>query len=146
MICITRTSDFSAQFGNGPDLTALIDIVFIVVVFLLLTANTSLLTLPVELPKTDSEIESLSVEQKRILISIKPTTPHWSLRIESDTTEQHHETWEKFESALLALSSRENTHLLIATDKEANASLLLKLLAFLNAHELNNTQILMEAQ
>lgn len=149
MIRVSRTSELS----TGPDLTALIDIVFIVVVFLLLTANTSLLSLPVEVPKTDHAIDTLSSEQLQILISIKPSTPHWSLRIESannkvTTTdnEEHHESWKSFRSSLLSHTNKSNAHLLIATDKETNASLLLQLLAFLNEHKISNTQILMEAQ
>lgn len=146
MIRVSRTAEFSSKFSDGPDLTALIDIVFIVVVFLLLTANTSLLTLPVELPKTNSDIKDLSIEQKQLLISIKPNSPHWSLRIVSGKDEQHYEHWKDFEYDLIAHTSQENIGLLVATDNTANAALLLQLLAFLNANELSNTQILMDPQ
>lgn len=152
MIRVSHSSNYNSQFTSqlkdGPDLTGLIDIVFIVVVFLLLTANTSLLSLPVEVPETDSAIETLSVEQKPLLISIKASAPHWSLASANrkEEEQQNYDSWASFESALLSHTTQENTRLLIATDKDANAALLLKLLAFLNANALSNTEILMETE
>lgn len=42
------------DFGLTPDLTPLLDIIFIVMVFLLLTASVRLESLEVALPTTDS--------------------------------------------------------------------------------------------
>ena len=141
--------------STGPDLTALIDIVFIVVVFLLLTANTPLLSLPVDIPSTDSQIEKALTTKQSILISLKADAPQWRLTIGHDSgdasneeprvEEQYHD-WPAFKSALLKHIEQSPKGLLIATDRETNAELLLQLLALLNERGLSDAQILMEPE
>ena len=54
----------------GLELTPLIDIIFIVVVFLLLTANHRLLSLPVDIPDTDQTVSELEAGPQRLLITL----------------------------------------------------------------------------
>jgi len=139
----------------GPDLTALIDIVFIVVVFLLLTANTPLLSLPVDIPSTDNQIEKAVSTKQSIVISLKAESPHWHITIPSEGRSEpennlglggRYDDWPSFKSALLLHVEQSPKTLLVATDRETNAALLLQLLALLNERGLSDAQILMEPE
>ncbi|MEF1291304.1 ExbD/TolR family protein, partial [Vibrio sp. M260118] len=57
------------RFGLTPDLTPLLDIIFIVMVFLMLTAAVKLDSLEVDLPTTDSQVVS-EVDTKSLTINI----------------------------------------------------------------------------
>jgi len=62
---------------SGLDLTPLIDIIFIVLVFLLLTANPKLLSLPIEVP--DISATTLSPQaQTQLTVSVLPQAPFWA--------------------------------------------------------------------
>lgn len=141
--------------NTGPDLTALIDIVFIVVVFLLLTANTPLLSLPVDIPSTDSQINQAVKTKQSITISLKADAPQWHLVIEPESSDASNKEigsaaqyydWLAFKTALLTHTEQSPKSLLIATDRETDAELLLQLLALLNEHGLSDAQILMEPE
>jgi biopolymer transport protein ExbD len=141
--------------STGPDLTALIDIVFIVVVFLLLTANSSLLSLPVDIPNTDSQIEKMVQTKQSRTISLKADTPKWQLIVTGKGSDdlsdkkllnQQYNDWFSFKSALLLQLEQSPKSLLIATEPETNAELLLQLLALINERGLSDAQILMEPE
>ncbi|MFT7374220.1 MAG: biopolymer transport protein ExbD [Oleiphilaceae bacterium] len=141
--------------STGPDLTALIDIVFIVVVFLLLTANSPLLSLPIDIANTDSQIENMVEKKQSITISLKANAPKWQLSIarkgsddsgDKKSINEQYNDWSSFKSALLLQLEQSPKSLLIATEPETNAELLLQLLALINEHGLSDAQILMEPE
>ncbi|WP_144206762.1 ExbD/TolR family protein [Shewanella donghaensis] len=121
------------------DLTPLIDIIFIVLVFLLLTANTQLLTLPVDVPtEADSELTALS-QQQHIAINIMMTEPHWAI------DGQIFEHLDDFETAFIsAISEQPDIKVVVAADKSAPVQPLMNVLALLQRQQISNTQILME--
>lgn len=127
-------------FSTSLELTPLIDIIFIVVVFLLLTANTQLLSLPVEIPDNDSNAETATVSDQTTLITLQATHPLWGIN------EQQFDDWQAFETALLNKVSNDpaNQHINIAAAHNANVEPLIKLLALLNEKQVANTQILMK--
>ena len=123
----------------GLDLTPLIDIIFIVLVFLLLTANTQLLSLPVELPTQTSTTLTAITQDKNLTINVLETQPHWAL--DGVTFND----FDKFESAFIQqYSSQTSAKVIIAADKSAQVQPLMTLLALLQEQEISNTQILME--
>lgn len=135
----------SPQSGNAgwrsltPDITPLLDIIFIVLVFLLLTANIPLQSLEVDLPKTDSEALGALTDTKSMTINMLAGTPAWAL----EGTE--YEDWQQFKPALTAqVAALKETDLVLASDKDVTVDSMLKLLAFLQEHEITATQILME--
>lgn len=141
--------------STGPDLTALIDIVFIVVVFLLLTANSPLLSLPIDIPNTDSKIESMVKTNQSLTISLKANTPKWQLTVtekgsndlgDKKLLNEQYNDWPSFKSELLLQLEQSPKPLLIATEPETNAELLLQLLALINERGLSDAQILMEPE
>jgi len=132
-----------APLGDGPELTPLIDIVFIVVVFLLLTANAQLLSLPVELPDTDSPLQDMTLRAEPITVAIKATSPHWIIDVQDRGTDQF-EDWEDFKDSLLRLSRESDRHFQVTPEADASSEKLLQVLALFNAHKITDVQILME--
>ncbi|MBU3824203.1 MAG: biopolymer transporter ExbD [Candidatus Oceanisphaera merdipullorum] len=122
-----------------PDITPLLDIIFIVLVFLLLTANIPLQSLEVDLPKTDSAALSSISDKKSMTINMLAGTPAWALEGEQ------YDDWEQFKPALIAqVAALKETDLILASDKDVTVDSMLKLLAFLQEQEITATQILME--
>lgn len=122
----------------SPDITPLLDIIFIVLVFLLLTANIPLQSLEVDLPKTDSEALSRVQDSKSITINLLAGNPAWALQGEQ------YENWEEFKPVLQGQAAAlKETDLILASDKDVTVDSMLKLLAFLQEHQIQATQILM---
>jgi len=132
-------SETQSSALQGLDLTPLIDIIFIVLVFLLLTANTQLLSLPVDVPtEANANLSTLSHE-KNIAINILTIEPHWAI---DGTTYQH---FDDFEAAFIHLfSANPKLKVIVAADKSAPVQPLMNVLALLQRQQISNTQILME--
>lgn len=123
----------------GLDLTALIDIIFIILVFLLLTANTQLLSLPVEVP-TESTSQLAPISQvENITVNVLASKPHWAI------DGVPFDDFTEFESAFIKqYQSQSEAKVIIAADKTAPVQPLMTLLALLQRQAITNTQILME--
>lgn len=124
----------------GLELTPLIDIIFIVVVFLLLTANHRLLSLPVDIPDTDQTVSELEAGPQRLLITLYQDSPQWGIG------EQRYNHWQEFQSRLSPQLDDQNRPVTVAPDSRASVESLVKLLALLNDRQMTDTQILMEAK
>jgi len=131
--------------NNGPELTPLIDIVFIVIVFLLLTANVQMLSLPVDIPDTDSQLAIAQPEKQSLTVAVRSTPPHWEINVNEFGTNQY-EDWLEFKDSLILQLNKPSSTLLITPDAEASAENLLQLLALLNENAFSNIQIMMEAK
>lgn len=119
-----------------PDLTPLLDIIFIVMVFLLLTAAVKFESLDVSLPTTDSSMTS-TVDKQSITVNILANEPYWALE------GKHYIDWNNFTQALLDESSNKRP-IIIGADKTAEVQHLVKLLAFLQDNGIAATQLLTE--
>ena len=127
------------ELCTSLELTPLIDIIFIVVVFLLLTANSRLLSLPVDIPASDDAVASENSDQNSLTISIFRSAPVWAIE------QQRFENWDEFKQVLLKrISANQQQTLAIAAEHDAEVEPLLKLLALLNQQQVTNTRILME--
>lgn len=129
-----------STLGSSFDLTALIDIIFIVVVFLLLTANTQLLSVTVDIPESDTAEQLALNTDQTITLSLKATAPFWAI---NKTT---YDNWSEFKEALLPVlvSGPSDRQFNIAADKKAAVEPLINLLSLLNEQGVTNTQILVE--
>ena len=85
MISIGNEED--SGFSFGPDLTPLLDVVFIVMVFLLFTANAQTLSLPVNLPQATQQEASISNEPKTLTVSILDEEQAWAIGEGNDVPE-----------------------------------------------------------
>ncbi|KXO12895.1 Biopolymer transport protein ExbD1 [Moritella sp. JT01] len=123
-----------------PDLTPLLDIIFIVMVFLLLTASIKLQTLEVDLPTSDNAVTS-EVDNKSVTINILAQAPYWALQGEQFSD------WESFTTALVKLvTDKSDAEIVIASDKTAQIQHMVKLLAFLQKNKISATQLLIEEE
>ncbi|MEJ2763724.1 biopolymer transporter ExbD [Photobacterium sp. MCCC 1A19761] len=121
-----------------PDLTPLIDIIFIVMVFLLLTASVKLQSLEVELPQTDTRALQ-TTEADPVTINLMAHAPYWALQ------GKPFETWDAFSQALLnEVKTHPDKPVVIGADKSGSVEHMLKLLAFLQQQDIKATQLLME--
>lgn len=133
-----RVSQESEAESILPDLTPLLDIIFIVMVFLLLTASIKLQTLEVDLPTSDTTAIS-EVDNKSVTINILANAPYWALQGEQ------FDDWDGFKKALVSLVTVDpEADILIASDKTAQIQHMVKLLAFLQENQISATQLLIE--
>lgn len=119
-----------------PDLTPLLDVIFIVLVFFLLTANQPLLEMPVDLPATEESLAPATAEQRREVI-ILDQTGQWYYRNRLQTD---------FASLKQQLIGDSPQHLDLALHKQAPLADFLQLMALLNQLQITDTQILMETK
>ncbi len=121
------------------DMTPLIDIIFIVLVFLLLTANVPLQSLQLDVPTTpNAHLTPITVE-KKMTINVMPSSPQWAIN------GQGYEHWSEFEAAFnTAFNTQPDIKIIIAADKSASIEPLMRTLSLLQQHEIKNTQVLME--
>lgn len=145
---ISRTDSKLISLSNARDentpsleLTPLIDLIFIVIVFLLLTANTRLLSLPVDIPNTD-EIEEVNLGQEHIIdVTIKSGNDGWSIAAE------YFAQWPVFKGELLAqLSQQPDSLVILAADKGADVQRFVRVLTLLQQQEIKNTRIILEKE
>ena len=123
--------------GLTPDLTPLLDIIFIVMVFLMLTAAVKLDSLDVNLPSTDSQAVT-EVDKESITVNILKEEPHWAINGKA------YINWENFTLALLEESKSTDKPIVIGAEKTADIQSLVKLLGFLQENGIQATQLLTE--
>ncbi len=123
--------------GLTPDLTPLLDIIFIVMVFLMLTAAVKLDSLDVALPSTDSQAVA-EVDKQSITVNILKDEPYWAIN------GQTYIDWENFTLALLEESKSTDKPIVIGAEKTANIQSLVQLLVFLQENGIQATQLLTE--
>ncbi|WP_000597544.1 ExbD/TolR family protein [Vibrio mimicus] len=125
------------DLGLTPDLTPLLDIIFIVMVFLLLTASVRLESLDVALPTTDSPVVN-DVDKESITINLLATEPYWAI------DGKPYLDWHNFSLALLETVQSSKRPIVIGADQGAEVQQLVKLLGFLQEHGIQATQLLTE--
>ena len=124
------------------DLTPLIDIVFIVIVFLLLCMNSAVVELPFSLPKDDQSHLASPEESEELLIKLHAQTPYFEI-------ENQRLNFDALNAAIIDnIDTPNNTQsalsVRIGSDADAPVEPLLKLMTLLNKHHIDNTHILME--
>ena len=131
-----KTPNSSRTQSLTPDLTPLLDIIFIVMVFLLLTASVKLESLEVDLPSSDVKNVS-EVHKDSISVNILDHEPYWAIN------GKEYIDWENFKITLLEeTGSKDKKPIIIGADKAANVENLVKLLSFLQENGIPATQLL----
>ncbi|WP_257295472.1 biopolymer transporter ExbD [Endozoicomonas sp. YOMI1] len=140
MIRINDIDETSASLSMA-DLTPLLDVVFIVMVFLLFTTNVPTLSLPVELPRATQQEVPLTTTPKTLTVSILEQGEPWAIG------EQKFDQWEVFATTVLKkVKEAPGTIVLIAGDKDAPLGNLVKLMMFFSQHKIEAAQVLMEQE
>lgn len=128
-----------------PDMTALLDVIFILLVFLLLTANVAPKVLPIDLPaKGGAEAKPLNLTD-HVSISISEIDDHWGLNGDE------YSGWSSFEVALMQavnqlMDQKITPQIIIAGDKQASLEKMLQLLAWLQGKDLSAAQVMMNPE
>lgn len=131
----------TARISLTPDLTPLLDIIFIVMVFLLLTANITVKTLTLDIPTTDQS-EVLQSQHRQVLaLSLLAEGSSWAIE------ETRYHDWSSFSDALLVQHQQFPARpVVIASDKSVAVERMLKLLAFMQKNNITATNIIMDEQ
>ena len=124
-----------------PDITALLDVLFILLVFMLLTAAIKLDMLTVTLPTTGSEALPIETIQKPLVLSLQYNEQE--LRLTYGLAEQ---PFESLEPLLVVLTNTKKTDktLVLAVDKNTPSHYLIDLLSKLSAENFTVANLLIE--
>jgi biopolymer transport protein ExbD len=126
---------------NLPDMTALLDVIFILLTFLLLTANAVPLSLDVSLPEDSQRSADAVAPADSLTISLFPEAGRWGINGREFTT------WHSFESALMKqITTDSSKEVVLAGDRDVSLEKLLKLFSLLQKNNIATTQILMRQE
>ena len=138
----THTITISAstqQSSQQIELTPLIDIIFIVIVFLLLTANTQLLSLPVTVPETNDIPDVASTDQNIVTVTVAEGNNGWFI------DKEYFSDWDLFKSSLSeAINSEADVAVNIAADQQADVQRFVKVLTLLQQQQVTDTNIILQ--
>ncbi|HZX52892.1 MAG TPA: biopolymer transporter ExbD [Pseudomonas sp.] len=130
----------NSQGNLLPDLTPLLDVIFIVLVFFLLTAQTPLLELPLQLPQSREALPTASAgngERMQIQLSAEGA---WRFNGVQQAN------FSRLRTELTAAFVADNTvGLDLALDRQAPLSAFLDLMALLQQQGIQDSRILLEA-
>jgi len=142
MIRSTSSQSDSFYFAHSaPDLTPVLDVIFMLLVFFMLTANPVEHVFTIDLPKLENDqIESIN-QQKNITLTIFPEAEHWE--INGKTLYD----WKAVKQMILELQAQnKETDYLIAADRQVSIESLLQVLNFFRTQGISVANILMQAQ
>ncbi|MGO2011840.1 MAG: biopolymer transporter ExbD [Pseudoalteromonas sp.] len=123
-----------------PDLTALIDVLFILLVFLLLTAAVKLEMLDVTLPEVGSDNQAPLEQQKATVLSVKYTEKQLIYAL----AKQPFSSLTEVIAALRAKKNQQGVYL--AIDQQVPSGELVKLLAALSKEDHKIANILIKSE
>ncbi len=136
---IRVSDDNSAQSSFLADLTPLLDVIFIVLVFLMLSSNTAPLALPVDLPTEGAELAKTVDVPKILTVSLVHEPAEWGVDGETMAS------WDEVAAALTSARARDpELQLVIAGDRHVPMERLVQLLSFLQAQQWTAASIMME--
>jgi len=138
MIQLPANNHRSADVGF-PDLTALLDVIFILLVFLLLTANVAPKALTVSLPEKGREHATEIDNPSPITVTLFAGEERWAL------DGKEYVNWLVFELSLSEkVRSMDDPKIILAGDKDVSLERLLQLFSWLQGHNLTAAQVLMQ--
>lgn len=120
-----------------PDLTPLLDVIFIILVFFLLTAQQPLLELPLDLPKSDAALSQAASSPLERMVIMLDEQGSWRFAGQPQSN---------FNSLRESLQSNPPEAVDLALHQQAPLEKFLQLLALLQTLGIDDTQILMEAE
>ena len=139
MINISRNKRKNLFVDLAPDLTPLIDVVFILIVFLILSFNSSLYSLEVNLPQDKDNITKAVSNNQKIAIYLLSKEKVWKI----DKTTYNSEA--KFRQALKKIANQNpQLKIMIISDQKADVAKLVNLLTFLEKLKIKKINIAVE--
>lgn len=121
------------------DLTSLVDVIFILMVFFLLTTNSVEHALTLDLPTDDADQATPVTTPDPIILTLFAGAPRWQIN------QQPFQDWQAVEQAILQRrTERPGAEVVIAGDRQVPLERLLQALAFLRREGLRTAEILMK--
>jgi biopolymer transport protein ExbD len=137
----------TAAINQTPDLTPLLDIIFIVMVFLLLTTNIAVKTLTLDVPSTIHSDVLETQNKQAIAISLLAEDNFSAQGAAWAIEETRYPNFKAFTETLLRLHQKfPERSVVIASDKQVSVEHMLQLLAFMQQNNINATNIIMDEQ
>ena len=122
-----------------PDLTPLIDVIFMIIIFLILTTNVQHNVFDVDLPVDSENSTNVLHDIEVINVTIYADEMKWSIGDETFTS------FERFKEALLhAHQTNPNRTVMIFSDKQVTIDKLFDLLTFMQAKGIPAADIVMD--
>lgn len=142
MINVTHNSDADREHIISdilPDLTPLLDVMFMLIIFLVLTTNSVPHVFDIILPEDNQEVSKSEEDPQAIVVSLSSEKDIWQL---GEKTYQH---FDDFSQALLILHRTSPNHnVMVYGDKSVPMGELLNLLTFMRAHDIPTADIVMQ--
>ncbi len=137
---IQLNTDTSNEFDAlAVDLTPMLDILFIVLVFFILTANPALHALKVDLPSKGAEQADVVTTPKQVHLTLF-AKQQWAVN------QQIFTDWKKTQQAFShAVHNKPDIEIIIATEKNASVERFLEIMSFLKQKNLQVAHIRMDA-
>ncbi len=120
-----------------PDLTPLLDVMFMLIVFFLLTANAVPYALDVNLPEDNEDITQAVEDPDMLSVTLLPKEFGWKINDVS------YEEENEFKNAL-KVKVIENKKIIIIGDKDVSMDKLLQIMAFLRKNNIEAADIVMK--
>ena len=120
-----------------PDLTPLLDVMFMLIVFFLLTANAAPYALDVNLPEDKDAVAQAVEDPDMLSVTLLPDDKGWKV---NDTLYKD----EKAFKNALELQAKDNKKVIIIGDKDVSMQKLLTVMSFLRKHNIEAADIVME--
>lgn len=139
MITSTLSVESETSEVDSPDLLPLLDILFMLIVFFLLTANSVQQVLELDLPTEGAEQATSIVDEKPIMLHLFSGNARWQVG------DQSFDQWGDVEQLLLNIFRQDdNQQVIIVGDRNAPMERILQVLAFLKRENHSAAQILMK--
>lgn len=141
MIRVPARSGAHSRHDHYPalDLTSLVDVIFILMVFFLLTANSVDRALILDLPTEGADQATPVAALDPVTLTLFGGEPRWQVN------QQSFQDWPAVEQAIIQLrAERPTAEIIIAGDRQVPLERLLQALAFLKREGLRAAEILMK--
>lgn len=120
-----------------PDLTPLLDVMFMLIIFFILTANAVPYTLDVNLPEDTEDVVQAIEDPTMLSVTLLPNDDEWKI---NDVLYQDEI---KFKEALTAITI-DKKQVVIIGDKDVSMQKLLTVMTFLRKHNIEAADIVMD--
>ena len=134
----------SKQNGHGfedmtPDLTSMLDVIFILLIFFILSANSVQRTFEMQLPEKGAD-QAQPIDKTEITLGLFAESNRWQVN------DDRFHKWDQVEHAILNLHQQHpESAIVIAGDKDASMETLLQAITFLKREGLETAHILMKS-
>lgn len=122
-----------------PDLTPLLDVMFMLIIFLVLTTNAMQQVFDISLPEDKEDVLEVLTENDTVKITIFVENKQWALN------EEKFDDFAKFKTELVkAYKASKKKHVVVFGDKSATIDRLMELLTFMRSEGIEAADIVMK--